>query len=138
MSIPVKGNLPLMVNMAGMIPLIFAQSLLTFPAIVASYFVGSKTEWVANLAGGIQSAFGGESGWYSLMYFLWWCSLPSFILTFFQQQNYGENLKRVGAQIPASPRRANPTLSHKGSTPHLPFQELCSWAWSPCCPIWLG
>lgn len=31
MSMPVKGTLPLMVNMAGMIPIIFAQSLLTFP-----------------------------------------------------------------------------------------------------------
>ena len=37
------SNLPLMVNMAGMIPLIFAQSILTFPAIVASYFVQSST-----------------------------------------------------------------------------------------------
>ncbi len=39
MSMPVRSNLPLMVNMAGMIPLIFAQSILTFPAIVASYFM---------------------------------------------------------------------------------------------------
>ena len=50
MSMPVQSNLPLMVNMAGMIPLIFAQSILTFPAIVASFFMGSKTEWVLNLA----------------------------------------------------------------------------------------
>ena len=53
MSMPVRSNLPLMVNMAGMIPLIFAQSILTFPAIVASFFVGSKTAWVASLASGI-------------------------------------------------------------------------------------
>ena len=42
MSMPVKGTLPLMVNMAGMIPLIFAQSLLTFPAIIASFFAQSS------------------------------------------------------------------------------------------------
>ena len=42
MSMPVKGTLPLMVNMAGMIPLIFAQSLLTFPAILASFFQNSR------------------------------------------------------------------------------------------------
>ena len=35
MSMPVKGTLPLMVNMAGMIPIIFAQSILTFPAVLA-------------------------------------------------------------------------------------------------------
>ncbi len=40
MSMPVRSSLPLMVNMAGMIPLIFAQSIMTFPAIVASYFQG--------------------------------------------------------------------------------------------------
>ena len=50
MSMPVKGTLPLMVNMAGMIPLIFAQSLLTFPAIIASFFGKSSTEWLANLS----------------------------------------------------------------------------------------
>jgi len=50
MSMPVKGTLPLMVNMAGMIPLIFAQSLLTFPAIIASFFLRSQTKWVADAA----------------------------------------------------------------------------------------
>ena len=50
MSMPVKGTLPLMVNMAGMIPLIFANSLLTFPAIIASFFASSSTPWVANLS----------------------------------------------------------------------------------------
>ena len=43
MSMPVTSKLPLMVNMAGMIPLIFAQSILTFPAIVSSYFMSEKT-----------------------------------------------------------------------------------------------
>ena len=32
MSMPVKGTLPLMVNLAGMIPLIFASAILQFPA----------------------------------------------------------------------------------------------------------
>jgi preprotein translocase subunit SecY len=106
MSMPVKGTLPLMVNLAGMIPLIFASALLQFPAIVASYFLNSQTEWVKNLAASIQSFFnpglGGANSWgYWLTYFL-------FVVVFavvytdvlFTQQNYGENLKRVGAQIP--------------------------------------
>ena len=41
MSMPVKGTLPLMVNMAGMIPLIFAQSLLTLPGDRGAFFVNS-------------------------------------------------------------------------------------------------
>lgn len=101
MSMPVRSNLPLMVNMAGMIPLIFAQSILAFPAIVASYFVNSGTAWVANLAGGIQRTFGGGNAWYSVIFFFM-VVLFTFFYTdvLFTQQNYGENLKKQGAQIP--------------------------------------
>ncbi len=101
MSMPVKSNLPLMVNMAGMIPLIFAQSFLTFPAIIASYFTGSETEWVASLALGIYNTFSGQNLWYSLMYFVT-VVLFTFFYTdvLFAQQNYGDNLKKQGAQIP--------------------------------------
>lgn len=108
MSMPVKGTLPLMVNMAGMIPLIFAQSILTFPAIIAGYFTGpNQAEWVRNLATGISNIFGGNSGWYYLLYFFM-VVLFSFFYTdvLFSQQNYGENLKKVGAQIPGVSRGA--------------------------------
>jgi preprotein translocase subunit SecY len=105
MSMPVRSNLPLMVNMAGMIPLIFAQSILTFPAIVASYFTASEITWVQNLALGIYSNFGGETVWYSLMYFIM-VVLFTFFYTdvLFTQQNYGDSLKRQGAQIPGVAR----------------------------------
>lgn len=96
MSMPVRSNLPLMVNMAGMIPLIFAQSILTFPAIVASYFMANSA-----FARGVYNTFGANNGWYSLMYFLM-VVLFTFFYTdvLFTQQNYGENLKKQGAQIP--------------------------------------
>jgi preprotein translocase subunit SecY len=101
MSMPVRSNLPLMVNMAGMIPLIFAQSILTFPAIVASYFVNSQMDWVRSLATGISQTFGGQNAGYAIMYFLA-VVLFTFFYTdvLFQQQNYGDNLKKQGAQIP--------------------------------------
>ncbi|MCC7129265.1 MAG: preprotein translocase subunit SecY, partial [Anaerolineae bacterium] len=107
MSMPVKGTLPLMVNMAGMIPLIFAQSLLTFPAIIASFFAQSQTEWVRNVATTVQSMFGGTSDFYWITYFLLVVAFTFFYTNvLFQQQNYGENLKRVGAQIPGVSRGA--------------------------------
>ncbi len=102
MSMPVRSNLPLMVNMAGMIPLIFAQAILTFPAIVASYFVrpGADT-FISNLAVSIQNTFGGQGPVYGILYFLT-VVLFTFFYTdvLFAQQNYGDNLKRQGAQIP--------------------------------------
>ncbi len=101
MSMPVKGTLPLMVNMAGMIPLIFAQSLLTFPAVAAQFFVSSANETVAKIAVGIQSTFGGGNSWYWILYFVMVVGFTFFYTdVIFAQQNYGENLKRAGAQIP--------------------------------------
>jgi preprotein translocase subunit SecY len=101
MSMPVKGTLPLMVNMAGMIPLIFAQSILTFPAIIAQFFVGSSVEWVRRVAVYLQETFGGISPVYWVLYFLMVVAFTFFYTdVLFAQQNYGENLKRAGAQIP--------------------------------------
>ena len=101
MSMPVKGTLPLMVNMAGMIPLIFAQSLLTLPAVVAQFFINSANETVAKIALGIQNTFGGISPWYWVLYFVMVVGFTFFYTdVIFAQQNYGENLKRAGAQIP--------------------------------------
>ena len=106
-SMPVKGSLPLKVNMAGMIPLIFGQSLLTFPAIVASFFVQSQTFWVQNLAANTQALFGGQSPWYWLLYFLMVIGFTFFYTdVLFAQQDYGSNLKRAGAQIPGVSRGA--------------------------------
>jgi preprotein translocase subunit SecY len=105
MSMPVKGTLPLRVNMAGMIPLIFAQSLLTFPAILASFFTQSKTLWVANTANALQNAFGGTSSIYYIFYFLMVVGFTFFYTdVLFAQQNYGDNLKKMGAQVAGVPR----------------------------------
>ena len=107
MSMPVRSNIPLMVNMAGMIPLIFAQSLLSFPAILASFFTQSKTAWVANFAQGVSNTFGGTNALYPILYFLFVVGFTFFYTdVLFQQQDYGENLKRQGAQIPGIIRGA--------------------------------
>ena len=104
MSMPVKGTLPLMVNLAGMIPLIFASAILQFPAIIASYFTSSSVAWIKTLALGVQSTLGGTgtNNWvYWLLYFLMVVSFTFFYTSvLFEQQNYGDNLKKVGAQIP--------------------------------------
>ena len=97
-------TLPLMVNLSGMIPLIFASAILQFPAIVASYFVRSQTEWVSTFSTSIQNFFNatGTNSWgYWLLYFLMVVVFTYFYTTvIFEQQNYGANLNRSGAQIP--------------------------------------
>lgn len=107
MSMPVKASLPLMVNMAGMIPLIFASAVLQFPAILASYFATDPTASYYNFAVGVQQTFSGNSPAYWVAYFVLVVFFTFFYTDLlFTQQNYGENLKRVGAQIPGVSRGA--------------------------------
>ena len=67
----------------------------------------SQTAWVATLALNIQTIFGGCTGWYWLFFFLGVVGFTFFYTdVLFSQQNYGENLKRAGAQIPGVSRGA--------------------------------
>jgi len=112
MSMPVKSNLPLMVNLAGMIPLIFAQTILSLPGIIAQFFINSKTTWLANVANWLQNTFNTNTVWYMFIYFFFVLLLTFFYTeVLFEQQNYGENLKRQGAQIPGVVRGA-PTQTY--------------------------
>jgi len=112
MSMPVKGSLPLMVNMSGMIPLIFASAFLQFPAIIASYFANSSVEWIKNLSASTTQIFGGGSWVYWLLYFLMVVGFTFFYTdVLFAQQNYGDNLKKMGAQIPGV-NRGTPTQKY--------------------------
>jgi preprotein translocase subunit SecY len=97
--------LPLMVNLAGMIPLIFASAILQFPGIIASYFVNSPIPWVKTFATNMVQFFnptsGADSWGYWILYFIMVVAFTYFYTTvIFEQQNYGDNLKRSGAQIP--------------------------------------
>ncbi|MBW6466828.1 MAG: preprotein translocase subunit SecY [Brevefilum sp.] len=105
MSMPVKSTVPLMVNMAGMIPIIFAQSIMTFPTILASFFNNSQVTWLRNFAVSVQNLLSGEGVVYPILFFVM-VVLFTFFYTdiLFAQQNYGDNLKKQGAQIPGIAR----------------------------------
>lgn len=106
MSMPVKGTLPLMVNLSGMIPLIFASAILQFPAVVAGFLTQwfPDSEGLRNLATTMTNFFGGtgSNNWgYWSLYFLMVVIFTFFYTSvLFDQQNYGDNLKKSGASIP--------------------------------------
>ncbi len=88
--------IPLRVNTAGMIPLIFAQSILTFPAIIASFFPsGDVRTW-------IQNTFGSGQGWvYWATYFVLVVAFTYFYTQILiENQNLAENLQKQGGYIP--------------------------------------
>ena len=100
--------LPLRVNTAGMIPLIFAQAFMTFPAVVAGFFQNSASAWVAQTATTIATVFGSLGGAqlggqiaYAVIYFslvVGFTYLYTDIMI--RNQNLAENLQRNGGFIP--------------------------------------
>ncbi len=94
-------HIPLRVNAAGMIPLIFAQSLLMLPGVIASYLVSAQNQIISGIANTIYQTFNGRSNVYYIMYFLMVVGFTYFYTdVVFQQQNLPENLKRQGGFIP--------------------------------------
>jgi preprotein translocase subunit SecY len=94
-------HIPLKVNSAGMIPLIFANSMLILPGVIASYFVTSDNDIVKNVAQAIYNTFNTTSGVYWLLYFVLVVAFTFFYaLVIFQQQNIAENLQRQNGFIP--------------------------------------
>ncbi len=93
-------HIPLRVNTAGMIPLIFAQSILTFPAIIAQFFANPVTQQ-PNLANHIANLFSGQSAWYWPMYFAFVVGFTFFYTdVMVQQQDLPGSLQRQGGFIP--------------------------------------
>lgn len=95
-------HIPLRVNMAGMIPLIFASAFLSFPAMIAQFFVGSANPQVSRFADGVMSFFtGGQNPWYAPLYFLTVVGFTYFYTdVLIQQQDLPGALQRQGGFIP--------------------------------------
>lgn len=93
--------IPLRVNSAGMIPLIFAVSILIFPALLASFFQNSSIEWLRNLSVAIVNLFDTGGWFYAVVYFVLVIAF-TFFYTYivFQQQNLAETLQNQGGFIP--------------------------------------
>lgn len=96
----VDTYLPLRVNQAGVIPIIFAISVILFPPLVAQFFTGASTAWIANVASWFIGVFQNQT-FYAISYFV-----LVFIFTYFytavvfQPQQIAENLQKQGGFIP--------------------------------------
>jgi preprotein translocase subunit SecY len=93
--------LPLRVNMSGVIPIIFAISILLFPLQIATYFSASGVGWVKDLSGGIQSWLSTSGPLYLSLYFLLTLGF-GFFYTFivFKPDETANNLRKSGGFIP--------------------------------------
>ena len=94
----------LRVNSAGMIPLIFAQSIMIFPSTIASYFYDpTGTGIFQSVVNGVyENLRPANDAWlYWIMYFLMVIGFTYFYTdVIFRQQNLAESLQRQGGFIP--------------------------------------
>lgn len=96
-------HIPLKVNTAGMIPIIFAQSLITFPALIAQFFINPESSGFMTTAGTwVSNTFGqADSFIYWAFYFILVVGFTFFYTdVMVQQQNLAQTLQRQGGFIP--------------------------------------
>jgi preprotein translocase subunit SecY len=93
-----SSYLPLKLNMSGVIPPIFASSIVLFPATIAGYFTaGEGTRWIRDLAAALQHG--------QPLYLVLYASLIIFFCFFytalvFNSKEQADNLKKSGAFVP--------------------------------------
>jgi|CXWL01.1.fsa_nt_gi preprotein translocase subunit SecY len=92
-----KGGLPIKINQAGMIPIIFAISMITFPTLVAQFFPDNAVAaWIINNFSGNQL-----SGVYIASLFLFVLAFTFFYVSItFNPEQVAENIQKRGGYIP--------------------------------------
>jgi len=95
-----SSNLPLRVNMAGVIPIIFAVSVVLFPSMIAQFLIHANTPMVADLAEKTITLFNNQL-FYGIIYFLLVFAFTYFYTeVVFHPENIAENLQKNGGFIP--------------------------------------
>lgn len=109
----VSTYLPLRLNQSGVIPIIFALSILLFPQIIANFLSKSSVTYVADIASSV-SAFLADPWSNAIVYFV-----LVFIFTYFytavtfDPKQISENLQKSGAFIPGV-RPGESTMEYLG------------------------
>jgi len=93
-------HLPLRVNMAGVMPIIFAVSIVLFPPMIAQFFVHAKTAIIAKGAEWVIAVFQNQL-FYGIIYFLLVFAFTYFYTeVIFHPETIAENLQKQGGFIP--------------------------------------
>jgi preprotein translocase subunit SecY len=92
--------LPIRLNMANVIPIIFAISVIMFPSMMAQFFAQAQTPWIANSAQWVLGAFQNQLI-YGVVYFVLVFAFTYFYTeVIFHPTKIAENLQKQGAFIP--------------------------------------
>lgn len=96
-----NSSLPIRINQAGMVPIIFAVSLVSFPGIIAQFLQNAPQEWLRNTASFINTYFQQNGGPYLILYFLLVIAFTYFYVSItFNPEQVAENIQKRGGYIP--------------------------------------
>lgn len=96
-----SSYLPLRLNQAGVIPIIFAVSLVLMPTMVTQFLGASSNPTLQNLVGTIQNVFNPQSVLYNIVYFALVVGFTYFYTAVvFNPEKIAENLQKGGGFIP--------------------------------------
>lgn len=111
----VQTHLPLRVNPAGVIPIIFAISIVLFPPIIAQFFLRAKSAGIVAFAQKVIDLFQNQT-FYAALYFLLVVGFTYFYTAvIFRPDQIAENLQKQGGFIPGI-RPGKPTADYLGYT----------------------
>ncbi|MBI3261031.1 preprotein translocase subunit SecY [Candidatus Berkelbacteria bacterium] len=98
---PVDTYLPIKIAAAGVIPIIFAVSVIVFPSIIASFFARARSDFLANAASAFLNLYQPNGVIYSVTYFALVIAFTYFYTAIiFRPQEIAENLNKQGGFIP--------------------------------------
>ena len=96
-----SSYLPLRLNQAGVIPIIFAVSLVLMPSMVTQFLSASNNSAIISISGAIQKFFNPTSISYNVIYFLLVVGFTYFYTSVvFNPEKISENLQKSGGFIP--------------------------------------
>ncbi len=92
---------PIKINQAGMIPIIFAVALISFPGILGQFLVNANSEWLRSLGSTMVNIFTPDSLSYLIAYFVFVVAFTFFYVSItFNPEQVAENIQKRGAYIP--------------------------------------
>lgn len=96
----VNTHLPIRVNTAGVIPIIFAISVLLFPGVIANFLVNAKTPAIADFARSVTNLFNNQT-FYGIAYFLLVVGFTYFYTAvIFNPEEISDNIQKQGGFVP--------------------------------------
>ncbi len=111
------SHLPLRVNMAGVIPIIFAISVVLFPSMIAQFFVNAKSAWLADFSRWVIAVLENQLIYGSLYFVLVFAFTYFYTEVIFHPDRIAENLQKQGAFIPGI-RPGKNTSEYLSETTH--------------------